>query len=388
MIEEELARLASSEHHTACQFSTGFLQSKWNMSQIGEDGISAEQKFWNTPDLVEQLLLFLDAGSTMYLAQSHRRTLQILKCKNVWLKLIKRSCPYDENRIWPTEGTDLERKRTQVGFLVGILKMFDDEKSLQLELVLLGVLCTRFPAVSPYRPSRAQWTIVRCSYHNESHAMSPLGFLLQEDVESGLGTSKQKIERVWVNSLSQPLLASLSSRAGRQKEPLTLVDAIRLRLNNEGCADALSVLLKNCTYMDLVKLDVRGNIGTDGWEALGEALRSRVLLPWIKYVHTAREALAEARVEDLRTIWNAKMPLELGGGPWEIQDSISYNMKFLHRGLEDNGWERLRQIHDMSQDEFNADQSEEDEEDQDDDEDSEDQEDNEDQEGNEDQEAQ
>ena len=140
--------------------------------------------------------------------------------------------------------------------------------------------------------------------------------------------------------------------------------------------------------MDLVKLDVRGNIGTDGWEALGEALRSRVLLPWIKYVHTAREALAEARVEDLRTIWNAKMPLELGGGPWEIQDSISYNMKFLHRGLEDNGWERLRQIHDMSQDEFNADQSEEDEEDQDDDEDSEDQEDNEDQEGNEDQEAQ
>ena len=140
--------------------------------------------------------------------------------------------------------------------------------------------------------------------------------------------------------------------------------------------------------MNLENLDVRGTIGTDGWEALGKALRSRVLFPWIKYVHTAREALAEARVEDLRTIWDAKMPLELGGGPWEIQDSISYNMKFLHRGLEDNGWERLRQIHYMSQDEFNADQSEEDEEDQDDDEDSEDQEDNEDQEGNEDQEAQ
>ena len=193
-------------------------------------GISAEQKFWNNSDLVANLLLFLDASSTMNLAQSHRITLQILQNKSDWLKLIKRSCPKGENNNWGLidQEKDVERKRTQVGFLVGILKMFDVEKSLQLELELLGLLCTRFPAVSPYRPGpgeefrpntyRAEWALVRCSYHNESHLISPLGFLLQEDVESGLGTSEQKIERVYVGMLNQPLLSSLSSRACRQED--------------------------------------------------------------------------------------------------------------------------------------------------------------------------
>ena len=375
------------------------------MSQIGKDGISAEQKFWNThPELVERLLIFLDASSTMHLAQAHRITLQRLQFKSVWLKLVKRSCPRGENRNWPIQEADVEKKRTLVGFLVGILKMFDVENSLQLELELLGVICTRFPVVSPYRPGpgeefhnyyRGQQALVRCSYHNKTHLISPLGLLLQEDVERGLGTSEQKIERVWVYSLRQPLLASLSSRARRQKEPLALVDAIHLGLNDKGCADALSDLAKNCIHMNVEDLDVRGRIGTDGWVALAEALRSGVLFPWINCVSTLREALFEARVEDLRTIWNAKVPVPLAplqggleGGPWETIDSISRYIVFLWKGPqeqfqeefpwplplspEDDGWEKLKQILDMSQDEFNTAQLVEDDEEEDDDEDIED----------------
>lgn len=370
------------------------------MSHISKDGLSAEQKFWNNSDLVARLLLFLDAGSTLCLAQAHRHTLQILQYKSVWVELIKRSCPNGENKNWLLidQETDVERKRTLVGFLVGILKMFDVKKSLPLGLELLGLLCTRFPAVTPYRPrpgeqfrpntNRAQRVLVRCSYHNESHLISPVGFLLLEDVESGLGTSEQKIERVFVGMLTQPLLSSLSSRACRQKEPLALVDAFNLRLNDEGCADALADIAKNCTQMKVEDLAVRGKIGTDGWATLAEALRSGVLFPRFSCVFTLREALIEARVDDLRTIWVAKVGVGEGwNGPWETQDSISYHMKFLWKGPqdlphgpEDDGWETLKQIQDMSDDEFHADHSE-DEDDQDDDSDiEEDQEDNEDQE--------
>ena len=40
---------------------------------------SAEWKFWRTPELVEKLLTFLDAGSTKLLAESHDLTLEILE---------------------------------------------------------------------------------------------------------------------------------------------------------------------------------------------------------------------------------------------------------------------------------------------------------------------
>ena len=363
------------------------------MSHIGKDGISAEQKFWNNEVVVERLLRFLDAESTLYLAQVHRLTLRILQqYKSVWVKFIKQSCPYGENRNWPLQETDVKRKRTLVGYLVGILKMFDVDKSRQLELELLGLLCSRFPAVPPYRPGpgedvrnsyRDQRALVRCSYHNESHMISPLGLLLQEDVESGLGTSEQMIEGVWVRTLNQPLLSSLSSRASRQREPLALVDAFVLGLNDEGCADALAHLAKNCTQMKVEDLDVRGKIGRDGWAALAEALRSGVLFPRFSCVDTSREALTEAREEDLRTIWVAKVGAGEGwNGPWETQDSISKHVRFLWKGPqevpqgpEDDGWEMLKQIQNMSDDEFHADQyededeSEDDEEDQDDDED-------------------
>ena len=41
----------------------------------GKDG--AEMKFWRTPELVEKLLTFLDAGSTKLLAEAHHLTLEI-----------------------------------------------------------------------------------------------------------------------------------------------------------------------------------------------------------------------------------------------------------------------------------------------------------------------
>ena len=47
---------------------------------FGEDLVEfdAEKKFWERPELVENLLLFLDLASTKELAKSHWLTRQIL----------------------------------------------------------------------------------------------------------------------------------------------------------------------------------------------------------------------------------------------------------------------------------------------------------------------
>ena len=47
----------------------------------------AERRFWNTPELIDYLLPFLDAESTARLAQAHEKTLNILHGSYAWGKL-------------------------------------------------------------------------------------------------------------------------------------------------------------------------------------------------------------------------------------------------------------------------------------------------------------
>ena len=51
----------------------------------------AERKVWATPELVANLLPFLDLASIKKLAESHRLTRQILGGAFVWNKLMKRT---------------------------------------------------------------------------------------------------------------------------------------------------------------------------------------------------------------------------------------------------------------------------------------------------------
>ena len=62
---------------------------------MSAEDIDAEEKFWETPELVETLLPFLDVASILRLAQSHFSSkkdslvLGILKRALVWNKLIE-----------------------------------------------------------------------------------------------------------------------------------------------------------------------------------------------------------------------------------------------------------------------------------------------------------
>ena len=120
------------------------------MSGAKEQGGDAQQKFWNNQDLMEKLLPFLDAQSTLSLVQSQFScTLDILQDPenpSIWIKLVGRSLTSSN----PFEGADnldpdalgatfamhgalcnlvranFEKRRAQVVPLIAILKLMKD----------------------------------------------------------------------------------------------------------------------------------------------------------------------------------------------------------------------------------------------------------------------
>ena len=60
----------------------------------------AVNKFWQTPELIEILLPFLDFESTLKLAQSHALTLDILQTDSNWKKLFRRFRARKDDEKW------------------------------------------------------------------------------------------------------------------------------------------------------------------------------------------------------------------------------------------------------------------------------------------------
>ena len=109
-------------------------------------GCEAERKFWRTPELIERLLLFLDAESTLVLAQSHVRTLNVMEGGWVWNKFIARICPYDEDDNECVK--EPEKKLDVIKNLVEILKLVEDPKVLLTDL--LELICERCCSKKPH----------------------------------------------------------------------------------------------------------------------------------------------------------------------------------------------------------------------------------------------
>ena len=97
-----------------------------------------------------------------------------------------------------------------------------------------------------------------------------------------------------------------------------------------------------------------GSIGRGGWEALGNATQ---LQPGVvSRIVTTKPSLAEARKEDVKTIWEALSPAE---GSWGFD---IYKTAEGHRGIVRSGllcveksvddWRRLEQILSMSETDF------------------------------------
>ena len=340
--------------------------------QTAED-VGAEEKFWGTPELVDILFPFLDVASILSLAQSNFSSeedslvLSVLQRPLVWKKLIERSLPKIPNETFEHQENELEIKKSTIECLTEILKMFKDPVTLEMDLLLL--ICKRFP---PFNNCFGEPELVDVSHHLLStdqfstHSVSLVGFTLLESVEGSLGSTQQKIERIGrVGFLKEAWLTAVSERAARQGRKIGEFKCFRVTCLTQESAEAFWTLVDHCQRWSVLQLNVEGEVGPDGWEALRKAVCSPGAVHQCDY-HTCvlkpcdsvpRQSVAaplrymiEGRREDLRPIWETI-------SSWTILRDLHGRGHELILGLHDKrgadeedynitGWRRLEKLMD------------------------------------------
>ena len=126
-------------------------------------GWEAEIDFWQTPEIVEHLLTFMDATSILNLAHTHGLTVQILQNASFWTKLIRRTCPFgEEEEDRSLQAAIVQRKRKPVRILLELLELCQDQDQQPVEneesvedheedskhMELLKIICQRFPPIA------------------------------------------------------------------------------------------------------------------------------------------------------------------------------------------------------------------------------------------------
>ena len=301
--------------------------------------VGMQELFW-LPDLVEKLLPFLDAASTLCLAQSKISCiLQMLQRSSVvWDKMVRRTLPgelkimysLDNEGLWNLDSEEhsnkvresFQEKRVELLSLIDILKMMVGAKFQKLHL-LLDVISEKSSPDCALVPSIK----ISCPCHG-SKSVSTLGFLLLEEVEGALGSTLQEL--VWMVSpptalgyLQEPLLSALASRVSRQNKVIERMEVWWVKITTKESAEALFTLVQNTDTVGYTaeeegmwrrgvwRLKVSGNIEADGWAAIARAL---ALIPdCFQSLIASKEVVREGRGEDLRTVWESlSLSLDVG----------------------------------------------------------------------------
>ena len=297
----------------------------------------AENKFWRTPELVEGLLTFLDAKAVLRLAQCHQLTVKVLQTTSVWSKLIKRICPEGlkvarPSHQIPYDAQNMKKRlapqREEMQHLVAIAEMVEEPET-HLR-ALLHLIAERFPPFQDgprIQPSLdrdeennespsmdldalygAQHIQVTCSSH-QSHTVSPLGYLLLEEVEDAFGSMEHKIEGLVVDFLEEPWLTSLSHR---QEEAMGQFDTYTVRCDSRESTKVIASLIQRCPNLNLRVLKIRGDIEAKGWRELAKALRASPKV--VRHIDTNKRFAFVGGREDLRGIWESLGPR----GSWSV----------------------------------------------------------------------
>ena len=299
------------------------------MAQDQED--AAVKKFLQTPDLLEKLLPYLDADTTLSLAQSKISCLvkHLKDYPEVWIKMVQRTLPGDNKvepalywRYWNRVRESFEGKRVKMQNLAGILKMVDDADSQVSHLRhLLDTICVKSP------PDDGRCYIQIGSTSHGFHLVSPLGFLLLEEVEAALGSKMQNVSRVvlgiYLNAL-EPLMQALAARVVRQQQNLTRMEMKRIVVRSKEDAEAFLTLMENCETVVCtgtltggeelpgMQYHIRGNIEEGGWAAMARA--SSMAPVWL--VRATREMMQAGKREDLKAVGRAVVD----DGHWIVED--------------------------------------------------------------------
>ena len=350
----------------------------------------ADIKFWNCPELVEKLVLFLDNSSIAPLASAHEPVLNVIKNRSVWNKLMRRSCPTSQKMN--ERGTDVttcdfyvrlkKAKQMMEGF-VDILKILDDPGSHLLDL--LDFISKRSPpfeietkaveelknVLTTFEGNVAANAIPGSEFFQLSSsclrplAVSPFGFLLLEAMEDALGTTEQRVEWVLLEYLSGPWLKALGTRLSRQQSlgVKVKVDSLKVSVTGMRRTESLLSIMQNCQSMSIRdSLNVDYYIGTEGWTAV----RKVVSNTQVKHLDCLKRTMADAKKEDLKVIvegLSERLTVRLGDYistySWEKREEVDlwYELEQFMESSEgqlSSDEERESEDGDTTEDEFSS----------------------------------
>ena len=299
----------------------------------------AEEKFWQSPDLLEQFLPFLDAPAVLALAQSQIScTLVMLKSQenpSIWKETVKRSIPdpdFPENEIVSDEHllASFEEMRTQALHLTDLLKLMQASNNIDPNnedtseetasksdassqiLSLFKIICERFAQIGEIQ--------VAFPSNDESHLVSVQVFNLLEEIQLALACDLLEITAMGIHLDlvgRQYSMSALASRALTQMTKITKMDLGLVILTTKNCVDSLSTLIQNTKTVCLGKVEVRGNIGIEGWSALANAFESSSVEEI--GIMTASRGLINGSLCDIEAIFNC---LTVG---WEDPSRVTYH---------------------------------------------------------------
>lgn len=196
----------------------------------------------------------------------------------------------------------VEEKRAQILPVIAILKIMGGADFHILSL--LEVICEK----SPW--DHISFGVQIACPGQESHYVSPLGFLLLEEVELAFGSALQEIlsiesgRRLWgLEELCSPVLASRVRRQpGRIDWSCIAYSFNCATIEN---AETLLTLIQNTETAKVRQVTVGGNIGVEVWATLAKALSppTSLSIEWVAV--TSRELMTDARKEDLKTVFKS-----------------------------------------------------------------------------------
>ena len=231
--------------------------------------MEAEKSFWMTPELMENLLSFLDPASILALAKTHSLTTEVLLSRTIWTRFLERSFPKQSSTrrmCFPWLPPHFARGRTNfhpsivLEPIIEILLLIGKPESHLQQL--LDLICKRFP---PYIPEQGAPDHVKvvCPCH-EVHDVSPFGFGLLEKVERSTGTCHQQVDaiRMWsmckehVKYACRPILSALNSRMARQGGLIAKAEFYEFVFSTQKDVEIFLALAKNVDRISFQRLVV------------------------------------------------------------------------------------------------------------------------------------
>ena len=257
------------------------------------------ESFFESKDLMEQLVSYLDLPSLLALASVHQLTLEVLQQRSMWRDLVLGS-KLVKPKFWHC-GNNVEIKAMlgRVDMLTTLLKLIGDQGPLLQ--ILLETICSNFPPSRDENGHKDEISIQFSSLCSPRRfSISPTGFLLLERAESQMKSQMQIVTEVQLHYLWDSLAAPLSSRASRQSAPVKVLRCEVAEFTDEEEAVQWISFLQRCSQWSVESFCLY-ELGKLGWTHLARALDGG--RGSLGSVSASREVVAVARMEEVRQVW-------------------------------------------------------------------------------------